>query len=56
MSRFESLLNMFGLQDRLVDATVDLSTLRQIDYDNVYDIYDKLKIRSINFLCKSLNC
>ena len=56
MSRFESLLNMFGLQDRLVDATVDLSKLRQIDYDNVYDIYDKLKIRSINFLCKSLNC
>ena len=55
MSRFESLLKSFGLEDRLVDAHCDVSTLQQIDYDNVYNIYDKLKKSSMKYLSGSLN-
>lgn len=55
MSRFESLLKIFDLKDRLVDANVDLSTLQQIDYGKVYGIYDKLKNKSMTFLYENLN-
>lgn len=54
MSRFESLLKMFGLEDRLVEADSDVSTLQPIDYDNVYLKYDKLKENSMDFLLESL--
>ena len=55
MSRFESLLKSFGLEDRLVDVHCDVSILQQIDYDNVYSIYDKLKESSMIYLSGSLN-
>lgn len=55
MSRFESLLKLFGLEDRLVDAHCDVSILQQIDYDNVYSIYDKRKESSMIYLSGSLN-
>ena len=55
MSRFESLLKLFGLEDRLVDVHCDASILQQIDYDNVYSIYDKLKESSMIYLSGSLN-
>ena len=55
MSRFESLLKLFGLEDRLVDVHCDVSILQQIDYDNVYSIYDKLKESSMIYLSGSLN-
>lgn len=54
MSRFESLLTMFGLEDRLIDANIDLSKLQLIDYDNVYQKFDKLKEKSMEFLFESL--
>lgn len=54
MARFESLLNMFGLENRLVDETVDVNSLQSIDYDKVYDLYRKLKEKSLMFLLDSL--
>lgn len=38
MARFESLLNMFGLEDRLVSADVNVIDLPIINYDLVYDV------------------
>lgn len=54
MARFESLLNMFGLENRLVDEKVDVNSLQSIDYDKVYDLYRKLKEKSLMFLLDSL--
>lgn len=54
MARFESLLNMFGLENRLVDETVDVNSIQSIDYDKVYDLYRKLKEKSLMFLLDSL--
>lgn len=55
MSRFESLLKMFGLEDRLVEADSDVRNLQPIDYDNVYNIYNKLKETSMKYLSENLN-
>ena len=55
MARFESLLSMFGLEDRLVTTDADVLALPQIDYNSVYQKYDELKIRSWNFLENALN-
>lgn len=55
MSRIESLLNIFGLEDRLVEADCVVCTLQPIDYDNVYNIYDKLKETSMKYLSENLN-
>ena len=54
MSRFHSLLSLFGLESRLVDSRVDLSKLQPIDYDRVYERYDELKRTSTAFLQASL--
>lgn len=54
MARFESLLNMFGLENRLVDEKIDVNSLQSIDYDKVYDLYRKLKEKSLMFLLDSL--
>ncbi len=54
MARFESLLRMFGLEDRLVDGKVDMTALQPIDYDKVYELYGKLKEKSFRFLAESL--
>lgn len=55
MARFESLLSMFGLEDRLVTTDADVLALPQIDYNSLYQKYDELKIRSWNFLENALN-
>lgn len=54
MARFESLLKMFGLEERLVDEKVDINTLQSIDYDKVYNHYVQLKEKSLHFLLKNL--
>lgn len=54
MSRFESLLKMFGLEGRLVDEKVDINTLKSIDYNKVYCLYGQLKERSLHFLSENL--
>lgn len=54
MARFESLLKMFGLEDRLVDEKIDINSLQPIDYDKVYVLYGKLKEKSLHFLSENL--
>ena len=54
MARFESLLKMFGLEERLVDEKVDVNNLHPIDYDIVYNLYGQLKERSLHFLSENL--
>lgn len=54
MARFESLLKMFGLEERLVDEKVDINTLQPINYDKVYNLYGQLKERSLHFLSENL--
>lgn len=54
MARFESLLKMFGLEERLVDEKIDINTLQSIDYDKVYNHYVQLKEKSLHFLLKNL--
>ena len=54
MARFESLLKMFGLEERLVDEKVDINTLRPIDYDKVFNLYGQLKEKSLHFLSENL--
>ena len=55
MARFESLLNMFGLEDRLVSADVNVIDLPIINYDLVYDKLNVLKKNSLSFLERALN-
>lgn len=54
IARFESLLKMFGLEERLVDEKVDINTLQSIDYDKVYNHYVQLKEKSLHFLFENL--
>lgn len=54
MSRFESLLKMFDLEDRLVDEKIDLEKLKLIDFHEVYRKIDVLKQKSMTFLYQNL--
>lgn len=54
MARFESLLKMFDLEDRLVDEKTDIAAIHPIDYDKVYNLYDKWKEKSFQFLSANL--
>lgn len=54
MSRFESLLKMFELEDRLVNKETKINCLKDIDYDRVYSKYNHLKDESLSFLTKYL--
>ena len=54
MARFESLLKMFGLEERIVDEKVDVNNLHPIDYDIVYNLYGQLKEKSLHFLSENL--
>lgn len=54
MARFESLLRMFGLEDRLVTNVEDLESLRDIDYDKVFEKLDDMRKVSMAFLQKAL--
>lgn len=53
-ARFESLLNMFDLKDRLANIGDDISSLGEIDYSVVDKIYDTLKEESESFLFNAL--
>lgn len=56
MARFESLLNMFGLEDRLVSSLNETKTVleKPIDWDRVNNIHKRLKKESVFFLKKNL--
>lgn len=56
MARFESLLNMFGLEDRLVSSLNETKTAieKPIDWDRVNNIHKRLKEESLFFLKKNL--
>lgn len=55
-ARFESLLNMFGLEDRLVSSLNETKTAieKPIDWDRVNNIHKILKEESLFFLKKNL--
>lgn len=55
-ARFESLLSMFGLQDRLVIESSDYQTvlLRPIDYNKVYEKLEEYREKSREFIKSSL--
>lgn len=56
-ARFESLLNMFGLEDRLVSSPGEVNKVLQatIDWDRVNSIRKQMKEKSLSFLTKNLN-
>ena len=58
MSRFQSLLKMFGLEDRLVFKSDQVNRElinKPIDYDRVGELLEKQKAFSIGFLKRALN-
>lgn len=56
MARFQSLLAMFGLEDRLVTTPEEASTVvsRPIDWDTVYTCLDEWRQKSRDFLTAAL--
>lgn len=54
LSRFYSLLSLFGLENRLITSIDSLGALREIDYDKIYLILKKMKLSSIDFLRETL--
>lgn len=52
LSRFESLLTMFGLEERIINVT-DAVILSEIDWDRVNKILNDKRLVSKNFL---INC
>ena len=54
LSRFNSLLCMFGLEDRLVTKNLDMKNITDIDYSQVYQRLKGKRDNSLNFLDKSL--
>ncbi len=54
MSRFSSLLNTFGLQERLVTDLTKIKHLGEIDWDSVYEKLSRLRILSMDYLIQSL--
>ena len=54
MSRFRSLLGMFGLADRLVLSPEDSFSDADIDYDKVYRRLETLRGKSLAFLENNL--
>ena len=56
MARFESLLKMFGLEERLVSSHSDVNKVLQtpIDWDSVNTIHKQMREKSLSFLTKNL--
>ena len=54
MARIESLLKMFGLEDRLINDSKEFEVLDTINYDAVYEKYELLKKESFHFLQANL--
>lgn len=57
MARFESLLTLFALEDRLVSSPYEVNKALQatIDWDRVNSIRKQMKEKSLSFLTKNLN-
>ena len=57
MSRFKTLLEKVGLQDRLVFSENDIDMLinKDIDFKSVDDILNQDRERSVQFLGKALS-
>ena len=53
-ARFESLLGMFGLEDRMIDAGLVIDWNTPIDWQRVNDIKEKERNRCIELLKGSL--
>ena len=56
-ARFESLLNLFALEDRLVSSPYEVNKALQatIDWNRVNSIRKQMKEKSLSFLAKNLN-
>lgn len=56
-ARFESLLTVFALEDRLVSSPYEVNKVLQatIDWDRVNSIRKQMKEKSLSFLTKNLN-
>ena len=56
LSRFDTLLSIYGLQDRMADNLDEASKIlkKNIDWDLVQNILEHEKIRSLNYLKESL--
>ena len=56
MARFESLLKIFGLEERLVSSPSEVNKVlqAQIDWDRVNTIHKQMKEKSLLFLVESL--
>lgn len=54
MSRFKSLLDMFGLQDRIINNFADHHIPKKIDWNEVYSILDERRKASCDFLERAL--
>lgn len=57
MSRFESLLNTFGLSDRLIQSKsdVEICLCQEIDWVSVNNLLNENRMRSMDFLISSFN-
>lgn len=54
VSRFQTLLKMFGLENRMIYSPSEYRDLCNIDYDKVDEILDNKRIAGKKFLCKYL--
>ena len=54
LARFRSLLNLFGLENRMVSLKDELYKIPDIDYDVVYKRFSVLKQKSYEFLFENL--
>lgn len=55
ITRFTSLLSMFGLEDRLINSPNEYKQLPDIDYDEVDISLEQRRSESLDFLSKALN-
>lgn len=58
LSRFQSLLKMFGLEDRLVtdinSINIDNFAEKEIDWERVNDVLEKEREKAVEFLKENL--
>lgn len=54
LSRIESLLGYFGLTNRIVDNTTEIADLPDIDYEAVYEKFEGMRVKSMDFLKNAL--
>ena len=54
MARFNSLLSLFGLENRLVTSSQQILSLPLIDFDSIDEKLSTLRTESLNFLIEAL--